>query len=216
MELGTKLRLHHYWRSSCSWRVRWALALKGVDCEWTHVDLLSDEPESPAYRSKNPTGYVPTLEIIRPGIPPRFLGESVAIIEWIEECHASSPLLPTDPETRALARQLAQVVNSGIQPLQNPDVTELHSSDPEARRDWARHWISRGLGAYELLARNSAGTFTLGDGPSYPDLFLIPQCYAAERFGIDVKAEFPLLHGIRMNALELPSCQVSHPDRFKS
>lgn len=210
-----KLTLHHYWRSSCSWRVRWALSLKGVACEWRHVDLLSEDAESPAYRLLNPTGYVPTLELAEPGGPSRYLGESVAVIEWLEERYPSSPLLPQNAEDRALARQLAQIVNSGIQPLQNPNVAERHSPDPAARKEWIRDWNLRGLEAYQSLSERRAGAFSLGDEPSYPDLFLIPQCYAAGRFGVEVKDEFPLLHRIYANALELASCQASHPNRFK-
>lgn len=211
-----KLRLYHYWRSSCSWRVRWALAIKGIECEWAHVDLLSDEAESPRYRELNPTGYVPTLELIEAGRPSRFLGESVAILEWLEERFPTPPLLGGNAEKRALARQLAEVVNAGIQPLQNPNVTERHSADSAAQKEWVRHWIRKGLDAYQRLAEGSAGRFSIGDDPSYPDLFLIPQCYAAARFNVDLKSEFPLLFAIHAHALELPSCQASHPDRFRT
>src|SRR4051794_30539031 len=98
---SSRLRLYHYWRSTCSWRVRWAMAIKEVPCEFVAIDLLSDVPESPEYIQRNPQGYVPVLEFLEPGTPFRYLGESFALIEWLEETYPTPPLLPKDSFLRA-------------------------------------------------------------------------------------------------------------------
>lgn len=208
-----KLRLYHYWRSSSSWRVRWALALKGLPCEMIAVDLLSGESESQAHLSRNPLGYVPVLEIV--GDKPRLLTESVAIIEWLEEVHPAPALLPADAFDRARIRQLCEIINAATQPLANPNVTDEHSSDAAEKKRWNQLWIRRGLHAYEALAREKAGRFTFGDTLSMADLFLVPQCYNALRSEIALEREFPLLARIDANCLATPSCQAAHPDRYK-
>src|SRR5687767_2880991 len=124
------LKLYHYWRSSSSWRVRWAFALKGMleHCELVSINLLSDEAESPTHRARNPMGYVPTLEIgAGPSCRPPFLAQSMAIIECANDIAPDPTLLPGDPFARACVRQLAEVINSGTQPIQNPNVRAFHS-----------------------------------------------------------------------------------------
>src|SRR5689334_17751206 len=103
-----RFRLFHYWRSSSSWRVRWALAIKGISCEFSVINLLSDEPEGSTHRDRNPMGFVPVLEFLDSGPAPfRFLSESVAIIEYLEEAYPSPSLFPKDILLRARSRQLA-------------------------------------------------------------------------------------------------------------
>src|SRR5437773_93893 len=106
--------LYHFWLSSSSWRVRWALAFKGVPFRSVMIDLRAGEQHRPEHRARNPLGYVPTLEI-----DGRTLGESVAILEYLEERFPDPPLYPRDPWLRARVRQVVELVNSGVQPLQN-------------------------------------------------------------------------------------------------
>ncbi len=202
-----KLKLYHYWRSSSSWRVRWALAIKGVKAELIPIDLLSNQSETVEHLARNPMGFVPALDI-----DGRHLAESVAIIEWLEETFPQNPLFPADPFLRARARQLAEIINAGIQPLQNLGVTDRVSQDPEARKAWNQYWIRKGFSAYETLVRETAGKFSIGDSITFPDLFLIPQCYNASRNEIGL-TEFETIERIHRAGLATPSCEASHPER---
>lgn len=210
-----KLVLHHYWRSSSSWRVRWALAHKGLAYEGRAVDLLSGAQSDAAYvADKSPMGYVPSLEV--DGRP---LTESVAILEYLEEVAPEPALYPREPWARARVRQLVEFVNAGTQPLQNLSVNRRHSSDPAEQRAWARHWIERGLAALErelgvVRAEGLGGAFAVGDALTAADLYLAPQLYNARRFEVDL-APFPLLLAAEQAALATASAHASHPDRFQ-
>jgi maleylacetoacetate isomerase len=209
-----KFRLYHYWRSSSSWRVRWALAFKEIPCEFVPINLLSDETESPAHLARNPMGYVPVLEFLEQKTPYPFLCESVAILEWLEEVYPQPSLLPGDPFQKAKIRQLAETINSGTQPLQNLNAVQLHSSDPEEQKKWHQTWIKKGLHAYETLAQQTAGKFSVGDTLTMADLFLIPQCYNAKRQEVSLES-FPTIQRIHENALKMESCRVSAPEAFQ-
>jgi maleylacetoacetate isomerase len=211
------IRLFHYWRSSSSWRVRWALEHKGVRVrELVSVDLTTDASDQPDHRKRNPMAFVPVLEFldVPESSPMRFLSESVAIIEWLEEILPKPALFPSDPVARGKVRQLVEIINSGTQPLQNPNVGELHSADPEERKRWNQHWIRNGLAAYQDAATPHSGRFSFGDSITAADLFLIPQCRNANRNDIDV-ADYPLLARIVKDALETPACLASSPERYQ-
>jgi maleylpyruvate isomerase len=210
---SVQLTLYHYWRSSSSWRVRWALELKGIRPHFQSVNLLSDEAESPAHLARNPMGFVPVLEVQDDG-QSHFLAESTAILEWLEEKFPSPALLPQDGYLRAHSRMLNEIINAGIQPMQNPTVTEYFSEDPEKRKLWTQHFIRRGFTALETLLKAHAGAFCIGDELSLTDLYLIPQCYAAQRNDIDL-SEFPTIAKVHANAIQTPSSIASHPDRYK-
>lgn len=211
-----KLRLYHYWRSSSSWRVRWAFALKGVSCELASIDLLTDAVTAPEHLRRNPMGFVPVVEFLDEpeSSPNRFLAESLAIVQWIDELVPSPPLLPADPLGRARVRQLAEIINAGTQPLQNPNVAEFYSGNKEAQVTWNQHWILHGLGAYETLAREVSGKFSYGDSVTLADLCLIPQCHNALRYHVDL-SKFPVIKRISDTAQETESCRASAPDRYK-
>jgi maleylacetoacetate isomerase len=216
-----KLKLYHYWRSSSSWRVRWAFELKKIEAEKVAVNLLDDETDQPEHRARNPMGYVPVLEFLDSPVKQdslsarHFLTESMAILEWTEERFPSPSLLPGTPEERAHIRRLAELVNSGIQPLQNPPVMGAVSKDDEERKKWCQRWIRNGFSAYSEWIRGSSGLFSVGNQITLADLFLIPQCYSALRFEVDLEKEFPALAKIYSNALKTDSCQASHPDRYQ-
>jgi maleylpyruvate isomerase len=117
--------------------------------------------------------------------------ESVAIIELLEELHPEPPLLPRAPRDRARVRALVEVVNAGTQPLQNLTVIHRLSPDPEVRKEWMRHFMARGLAAFEELMkaneeRGVKGRFAYGDAFGIADCFLLPQVYGARRFAVDL------------------------------
>ena len=208
--IPSKLRLYHYWRSTSSWRVRWALAHKGIACEYVAVNLLDDETDRSEHRARNPMGYVPVLEA-----DGKLLTESVAMLEWIEELWPEPRLLPQDPWLKARVRALVETINAGTQPVQNLSVLEKLSDDPAARKAWAQHWIRQGLASFEALARDISGKHCVGGSLTFADLALVPQCYNAGRQEIDVAREFPRIQAWVDAALATPSGQASHPDRFK-
>lgn len=209
-----KLRLYHYWRSSSSWRVRWAFALKKIDCEYVVVDLLGEDTDEVAHRQRNPLGFVPVLEFVDGKAPYRYLAESVAMIEWAEETHPTPKLLPGNAVERGRIRQLTELINAGTQPIQNLNVTQFHSSDPAEQKKWNQYWIRNGLEAYEQIVAQTAGTFSVGNSITMADLALIPQCYNAARNEVSLD-EFPMIKRIHEAALKTEACQASHPDRFK-
>lgn len=209
--VGPRYRLFHYYRSSSSWRVRWALRLKGVAYEAVAVDLLAGAQGSPEHRARNPLGMVPVLEVLPDGV---WLGQSVAIIEYLDEVHPDPPLLPGDALGRARVRQLVEVINADTQPLQNLSVLRHASADPEGQRRWARHFIERGLSAYEALLREE-DRFSHGDALSMADLFLLPQCHNARRFGLTVTA-WPRIARIESLCLATPEAQETSPERLSA
>lgn len=207
------MNLYHYWRSTSSWRVRWALAFKGIAVSYIAVNLLNEESMSPEHLKRNPMGYVPVLEV--PAREKRhFLIESTAIIEWMEESLPNPALLPQNSFDRAKVRALCELINAGTQPLVNLTVNEKISEDHEERKKWNSYWIRRGFHAFEKSVQDSARDFSCGSSLSLPDIYLVPQCYAALRNGVDL-SEFPAIARINENALKTPSGLASHPDRFK-
>lgn len=211
--MTTKLTLYTYWRSSASHRVRIALGYKGLAYEPVYVNLLEGEQRKDDYRSVNPMGYLPCL--VMDGV--RYV-ESSAIIELLDEAFPDTPrLLPDRPSDRARVRALAQIVNSGIQPLQNLAVLDKIGDDKDRRLAWLQHFISRGLGAWEALATRFAeetghkGPYAYGEALTSADVFLIPQLYAARRFAIDL-GKFPTILRVDEATKDLPFVKAAYPD----
>lgn len=207
-----EFQLYHYWRSSCSWRLRWALDYKSLSYEKIHINLLKDEQNAAAFKAKNPAGKLPCLLIDQ-----KPFGESLALIECLEELYPAKPaLLPKDPFDRLFARQLAYLVMSQIQPVQNISVLKKYSEEPSKQKEWAAFWITSGLSAYEALLKQktSHDDYSVGSSLSLADLCLIPQCYNARRFDVKME-EFPLILAIEANCQKLESYYSSHPDRFQ-
>lgn len=204
------MKLYNYWRSSASYRVRLALHSKGLDFEYVPVHLLRDggEQHQPAYRERNPLRQVPLL-VLEDG---KEIAQSMAILEYLEEVHPEPPLLPEDPVERAKARQIAEMINAGIQPLHNLSVTQHLQSLGVDGKEWTVHWIARGLEAVEAVVRRSAGTYCVGDRPSFADVCLIPQLYSARRFGVDVEV-YPTLLRVEAACQELLAFQAAAPDK---
>lgn len=214
------MKLYGYWRSSCSWRVRIALGLKGAAYENVPVHLVKDggQHRLDEYRRKNPMQQVPFLEFDASqtvnGVELHGLAQSVAIIEYLDELLPAPALLGTSAAERARVRWLTEMINSGIQPLQNLFVMqELTRIAPEAdSKAWCAGFIARGLEALEATVTGTQTRFLVGNAPSMADICLVPQLYNARRFGLDV-AVHARLAAVETACLELEAFQVSHPDR---
>jgi len=205
------ITLYHYWLSSASWRVRWALAIKRVKYDEVAIDLASGAQLADEHRARNPLGLVPALIV-----DGRALAESVAIVEWLEETIPEPPLYPRDPWARARVRQVVELVNASVQPMQNLVVLKRHSPDHEERKAFARHFNERGLGALERLlegiaAEGLGGRFAVGDSLTAADLFIVPQCQAARRFQVDV-AQFPRVAAVERAALATEHAEGAKPE----
>jgi maleylpyruvate isomerase len=205
------LTLHGYWRSTTAYRVRIALALKGVTYAQVTHDLRRGEQREARYRALNPQGLVPALET-----EDAVLTQSPAILEWIDETYPDPPLLPTDANSRAIVRAMAATVACDIHPVNNLRIlnalrTEFGADEAAVNR-WIARWIGDGFTALETqIARNGDG-FAFGATPTIADCHLVPQVYSAERFAVDL-SPYPKLKAAAENARALPAFAAAHPDR---
>jgi maleylpyruvate isomerase len=205
------MKLHGYFRSSASYRVRIALNLKGLTPEHLPHHLRKGEQCAPAYLAINPQGLVPTLESDAGAI----LTQSLAIIEWLDETNPNPPLLPEDPLRRAKVRAFAQAIACDTHPVQNLKVlARLRKLGlPEEQvTEWAA-WANReGLAACETLIADETGPFCFGDAPTLADLCLVPQLANARRFGVDVAA-YPRLLKAETAAKQVKAFADAAPDK---
>ncbi len=216
--MGAERTLYSYWRSSASYRVRLALAWKRLDYLVVPIDLRLDEQSSADFRAHNPQGLVPFYTEDDASGPPAGrvgLGQSLAIIEYLDEQHPYPPLLPPDAAGRAAVRAAAQVVACDTHPLNNLRILRylkapLGHSQPEIDA-WARHWIKLGFATLELFTQRYRGRFLYGDTLTMADLCLLPQLYNARRVGSDLSV-FPNLLAIEATLLELPVLAPAHPE----
>ena len=204
--------LHDYWRSSASYRVRIALALKGIAYDRTSVDLVADVQSSPEHLALNPQGLVPALQI--DGL---VLTQSLAIIEYLDETRPEPPLLPPHPTARARVRALSQAIASEIHPISNLRTLKRVEAlgGPEARVAWNRDTIASGMQAVEALLDHPAfaGLFCHGNRPTMADCTLIPQLYNADRWGVDYR-HLPRITAVANTCAAVPAFYAAHPDRF--
>jgi maleylacetoacetate isomerase len=203
----SRLVLYGYWRSSSAYRVRLALSFKKLEFENVPVNLLTGEHRSDEHVQRSPLGFVPCLMI--DGTP---FVESVAIVELLEDVFPEPRLYPEDPYDRARVRALVEVINAGTQPLQNLSVLE-RVGDPSSRKEWARHFIAKGLAAFEALATGAArgGPFIFGERITAADLYLVPQLYNARRYGLDL-APYPRAVLADEAVRALPFAQAAAPE----
>lgn len=202
-----QITLYHYWRSSASWRVRWALNHKNIAYKSVTVNLLKGEQQQAPYLQINPAGTVPCIE--RGGV---VAVESMAMMEWLEEICPSPPLLPQSAADRLIVRMLTLVVVADTHPIQNLKVMRSVSTDQNEREKFAAHWINEGIKTYEALLRQHrcSGTYSFGGEVTMADMVLVPQCYNALRFGVDL-SQYPLVNGIYQRCLKLPACDKAAP-----
>ena len=205
------MKLYTYWRSSCSWRVRIALNLKVLDYELHPVHLVKDggEQHSEWYREINPQAQLPTLELD----DGTHITQSMAIMMYLERIHPEVSLLPTESLLYAKIIQLAEIINAGIQPLQNLSVLQfLNKQDPskELSMSWAKGVIQRGLEDLDSLVAESTTQFLLSDTPTIAECCLIPQLYNARRFGCDL-TKVPRLLEVEQACERLEAFKQAHP-----
>ncbi|WP_288352439.1 maleylacetoacetate isomerase [uncultured Marinobacter sp.] len=182
------MKLYGYFRSSAAYRVRIALNLKGLAYEQVAINLVRGEQRSEGSLVRNPQGLVPVLETDEG----RWLTQSLAICEYLEERHPEPSILPDDLEGRARVRALSQVVASDIHPLNNLRVLKYLTGElgieDERKLDWYRHWIHEGFLAMEtmLAGASETGDCCHGNVPTLADVCLVPQVFNARRFHCDL------------------------------
>lgn len=210
--LADAIILHDYWRSSASYRVRIALALKGLPYDRVPVDLAAGEQRRAAHHAVNPQGLVPALQIDR-----HVLTQSLAILEYLEETRPEPALLPKDAVGRATVRAISMAIACEIHPISNLNVLERVQTigGPAARTDWNRDNIAAGLASIEQLLDHPgyAGHFCHGDQPSMADCTLIPQLYNATRWHVAFD-HLPRITTVAQTCQKHPAFQQAHPDNF--
>jgi maleylacetoacetate isomerase len=203
------MRLYGYYRSTSSYRLRIALALKGLDYHNVAINLRLDEQLQPEYRAINVQGRVPTLQLESGDC----LFQSPAMLEYLEECYPSVPLLSPEPLLRARERAVAALISCDIHPLHNVSVLkelrELGHNEEQVAQ-WIGHWISQGFNAIEQWLGDTAWSF--GTSPGLADVYLIPQLYAAERFGVDI-TPYPKIRRVAALAAYHPAFARAHPNQ---
>ena len=209
------MKLYSYWRSTAAYRVRLALNVKGIAYETVSISLLPGQAvhRQDKYRSRNPQMLVPYLEDGEFGV-----GQSQAILEYLEETSPATPLLPDSAKQRAAVRSFCNSICCDIHPLNNLRVLfylkeELGVSD-EQRNDWYANWIHEGFRAAETTAAEHAddGPFVFGETVSLADCCLIPQIYNARRFNVSLD-DYPQLVAIDAHCNSLPEFADAIPER---
>ena len=209
------MKLYNYFRSSASFRVRMALALKGLAYEYVPVHIAKGEHKQSAYAQVSADQLVPVLEV--DGLR---LSQSMAIIEYLDETRPEPRLLPADPAGRAQVRALAQSIACEIHPVNNLRVLKYLARDlkigEDAKNAWYRHWCREGLVAFERQleqlrpAGAPAAGFCFGDSPTLADCCLVPQIFNARRFDADLSG-LPLTMAAFDACMALPAVQQSQP-----
>ncbi len=205
------MQLYNYFRSSASFRVRIALALKALPYDYVSVHLVKSEQLKPPFAEMSPTRLVPLLVD-----GDAHLSQSLAIIEYLDEVHPEPPLLPPGPLERARVRALALDMACEIHPLNNLRVLrylvrELKVDD-DAKNRWYRHWVETGLEAVERQLEGDVrtGRFCHGDAPTLADITLVPQIFNAQR--MDCRLDhLPTVMRIFDACMQLPAFQSSQP-----
>ena len=207
----TSITLYDYWRSSASYRVRIALNLAGIPFKAVPIDLQADEQSSDQFRTINPQGLVPVIEI-----DGHHLTQSLAIIEYLHET-GRYKFLPEDPKSKVRVRQLSYAVAMEIHPVCNISVAAYAnnaSKETITMSQWMHAFIPKGLGALEnMLNSSDTGTYCHGNTLTMSDICLVPQLYNANRWGVSLDA-FPIIRRISEELEQIPEFSAAHPDLF--
>ncbi|MCE4553228.1 maleylacetoacetate isomerase [Roseateles cellulosilyticus] len=205
------MKLHNYFRSSASWRVRIGLALKGQAYDYAAIHLQKNEQFAEPFSSQQASQLVPALELD----DGRWLSQSLAILEYLDETHPEPPLLPRDALARAQVRALAQDIACDLHPINNLRVLRYLKSGMQHTQDdidrWYRHWVATGLTVVERRLTSMAGTYCFGDTPGLADCLLVPQVYNAQRFACPLD-DFPIVRRINDACLALPAFANTRPE----
>lgn len=205
------MKLYNFFRSGTSHRTRIAMQLKGVSAEYIAVDLRVEEHLKEAFKSLNPQGLVPALEV-----DDKVLIQSPAIIEWLEEAYPTPALLPKDAKDRAHVRAMAAMVGCDIHPINNRRILEYlrhnFGANEAVINAWCGTWISEGFNALEALlaADTKRQGFCFGNAPTIADVYLIPQIESARRFKVDL-SQWPLIAEVEKNCLQLEAFNKAAP-----
>jgi maleylpyruvate isomerase len=201
--------LYGYYRSTASWRVRLALALKGLSFDTVPVHLGQGAQADPAFRTLNPQGFVPALKLDDGTV----LTQSLAILEWIEETYPEPPLLPTDSVERAHIRAFAEIIACDVHPIQNLKILKklrAMGQDQDGVNAWAAWIIEDGLDACNALIADRAGPYCFGDRVTLADVLLVPQLSNARRFGAELR--WPRILEVEAACMGLSAFKASAPD----
>lgn len=204
------MKLYTYHRSTSAWRVRIVLHWKQVPHEAIFVHLLRDggAQKQPEFLSKNPLGQVPLLEVPGQGV----LSQSVAIVEYLEEVFPEPPLLPTESWARAQVRRIVEVVNSGMQPIQNLSLAAAVREEGCDPTPIVRRFLERGFAALEELVASTTEGFAVGSTVTLADAFIVPQLSWARRLALDL-GRYPRLCDIERRCAEQPAFVAAAPER---
>lgn len=206
------MQLHSFFNSSTSYRVRIALALKGLPYDYLAVNLRKLEQRAADYVALNPSAGVPLL------VDGEFrLSQSLAIIDYLDATHPEPRLIPADTVQRARVLELSDAISCDIHPVNNMRILrylkDVLGATEEQRNDWYRHWIAEGLGAVEaLLARHGHGAYCFGDAPTLADCCLVPQVANAQRMGCDL-SPYPRVLRVHEHCNAHPAFQQAAPAR---
>lgn len=206
------MKLYGYFRSSAAYRVRIALALKGLSYDTVSVHLAKGEQYGPEYAAINPQNLVPVLEDEE-----QRLYQSLAIMQYLDETWPEPPLLPKDRYSRNRVRSLALIIACEVHPLNNPRVLNYLTGklgiNEEQKLEWYHHWVKTGFAALEkrLAGEPHTGRFCHGDSPGFADCVLVPQVANAVRFKLDL-AEFPSIRRINEECLTLEAFRKAAPE----
>jgi maleylacetoacetate isomerase len=206
------MKLYTFWRSLATYRVRMALALKGIDVETTTVDLMAGHQRDPSYHAVNPQMVIPAL-VADDGT---VLTQSLAILEYLDETHPNPPLMPKDAMGRARVRALSLITVADAHPLVGPRVREhlgeAFGATEDQKLAWGRHWLMAALEAYETaLSRSPAtGTYAHGDSLTIADLCLASHCVGVALFGGSLEGA-PTVKRIFERTIADPRIAAAHP-----
>jgi maleylacetoacetate isomerase/maleylpyruvate isomerase len=202
--------LYTYWRSSASYRVRIALALKGLAYEQVAINLQQGAQTSVGFTMMNPQGLIPYLIDGDVG-----LNQSLAIVEYLDETYPDPPLLPADTVGRARVRAAALAIACDIHPLNNLRVLKYLRAEMQQEQaavdTWYRHWVEVGFTALEEIAEAATGAYLFGETVTLADVCLVPQMWNARRLQADI-ARFPKLMAIDARLNALPAVRAARPE----